>query len=240
LTAGGDGSLLPFLLWMQATVYIAAPFFTPYMLVQLHLSYAAFTILTAAAFVSRIAALPLLGFLAHRFGTRRLMLLGAAGIVPLPALWLLSNSVLYLLALQCLAGCVWASFELATLLAFFERIPERERTSVRTAFNLANALAIAAGSVIGSSVLGLYGSGAGGYALLFVLSTVLRATGLVTLGRRIPDFAPAAGPLSLRILAVRPSAGAIQRQDLPAAPEEPEANGRTEGAYGYRPRKTAY
>jgi MFS family permease len=229
LVARGAGCLLPFLLWMQASVYIAAPFFTPYMLVQLHLSYAAFTILTAAAFVSRIAALPLLGFLAHRFGTRRLMLVGAAGIVPLPALWLLSNSVIYLLALQCLAGSVWASFELATLLAFFERIPERERTSVLTSFNLANALAIAAGSVIGSSALGLCGSGAGGYAVLFVLSTVLRATGLATLGRRIPDFAPAAGPLSLRTLTVRPSAGAIQRLVLPAVPEGPEAHGRTEG-----------
>lgn len=229
LAAGGDGSLLPFLLWMQATVSVAAPFFTPYMLVQLDLSYGAFAILTAAAFVSRIFTLPLLGLLAHRFGTRRLMLIGAAGIVPLPALWLISDSLLYLLVLQCVAGCAWASFELATLLAFFERIPEQDRTSVLTAFNLANALAIGSGSVIGSSVLGLFGSGTAAYAGLFVLSTALRAVGLLTLGRKIPDFAPAAAPVSLRILAVRPSAGAIQRPVLPSVPVGPESRGDTEG-----------
>jgi len=218
-TVGGESRLFPFLLSMQATVYIAAPFFTPYMLVRLHLSYAAFTILTAAAFVSRIITLPLLGYLAHRFGTRRLMLAGAAGVVPLPALWLLSDSVVYLLALQCVAGCVWASFELATLLSFFERIDERERTRVLTAFNLANALAIATGTVIGSSLLRLWGTATGGYAVLFVLSAALRALGLLTLGRRIPDSRPADAPLPIGTLALQPSSGAIQRPVLSTVPE---------------------
>jgi len=221
LTAGDDGRLLPFLLWMQATTYVAAPFFTPYMLVRLDLSYGAFTLLTATALVSRIVTLPLLGLLAQRLGTRRLMLVGGAGIVPLPALWLLSNSLPYLLVLQCVAGCAWASFELAMLLAFFERIPERDRTSVLTAFNLANAVAIGVGSVIGSSVLEFSGSGGGGFAALFVLSSALRAIGLGTLGRKIPDSAPAAGPVALRTLAVRPSAGAIQRPVLSAVLRKP-------------------
>ena len=58
---------------MQAATHLAAPFFTPYMLGPLDLSYVEFMTLTAAAFVARIAVLPLLGRVAARRGPRTVM-----------------------------------------------------------------------------------------------------------------------------------------------------------------------
>jgi MFS family permease len=218
-----EGRLLRHLLAMQLAVHVAAPYFTPYMLRHLGLSYGAFTALTAAAFVSRVAALPLLGGFAQRFGSRRLLQLGATGIVVLPPLWLVSDDLRWLLAVQFLSGLAWASFELSALLAFFEGIDRRERTSVLTLFNFSNAVAIAAGSLAGGALFRVLPEGTFVYAWLFVGSAAARAVALRLLypvGRlRVPRAA-----VQLRTLAVRPALGAIQRPIVASfEPSEAEA-----------------
>jgi MFS family permease len=117
-----SGRVLAYLLGMQAAVNVAAPFFTPYMLGPLALSYVEFMSLTAAAFLARVLVLPFLGRIAQRRGTRAILWWGAMGIVPLPVLWLVSHDFAYLLALQIFAGSAWDALELATLLSFFEGI----------------------------------------------------------------------------------------------------------------------
>ena len=57
-----------------------------------------------------------------------------------------SGSFPYLVGIEILAGGVWAAYELATLLLFFETIPTEKRVGVLTAFNLANAAAVVIGS----------------------------------------------------------------------------------------------
>jgi MFS family permease len=206
--------VLLYLLGMQAAVHLCAPYFTPYMLGPLGLSYGGYMILTAAAFASRIALLPALGHWAHARGTRALFRLGALGIVPLPALWLVSNDFWYLLGLQLVAGVAWAALELATLLSFFETLEDRDRSSVLTAFNFANTVAIVIGALGGAVAFRVVES-ANVYPLLFLGSSFARLLLLVLL----PKPSPATHPpeeLALRTLAIRPSAGAIQRPVLPS------------------------
>jgi predicted MFS family arabinose efflux permease len=147
--------------------------------------------------------------------------LGALGIVPLPCLWLVSSEPLFFVALQAAAGVAWAALELGTLLAFFEDIERHERTSVLTYFNLANALAIATGTLLGAALFAELGP-ARGYAALFVLSAAGRALCLL-LVRRVPPPERPAPALELRTLAVRPNAGALQRPILATLDAEPEA-----------------
>jgi MFS family permease len=218
---GPDGRLLAYLLSMQLTVNVAAPFFTPYMLGPLALSWTQFTLLTGAVFVSRIVALPVLGRLAHRHGARRLLLGGAVGITPLPVLWLLTDAYPALLAIQITAGVAWGAVELAILLSYFEHIHASERTGVLTIFNLATALAIAAGATLGSVVFDGLGGGRPGYAALFVLSVAGRAASLGIL-RGVRDVSVPEAPLELRTVAVRPNAGAMQRPILPTATADDE------------------
>jgi MFS family permease len=170
----GSGRVLAYLLGMYAVVNVSAPYFTPFMLGPLALSYAEFMTLTAAAFLSRVAVLPLLGRLAHRRGTRSVLWWGAAGIVPLPVLWLVSHHFAWLLAVQICAGVAWAALEFATLLSFFEGIEEGDRASVLTAFNLGSAIAIGAGALAGSRLFGWFEGSIGAYTALFAISTAGR------------------------------------------------------------------
>jgi MFS family permease len=105
---GEDGRLLRYLAAIMGAVMIAGPFFTPLMLGPLGFSYTEYMILLATAFVSKTIALPLLGGAAKRWGARRLLWLGGIGIVPQPLLWLINQSVPYLLVLQVFSGVAWA------------------------------------------------------------------------------------------------------------------------------------
>ncbi|HUG93179.1 MAG TPA: MFS transporter [Planctomycetaceae bacterium] len=238
---GPNGRLLRYLLLMQIGVQIAGPYFTCYMLEHLHLSYGQYVGLLSMSFVSKIAVLPALGSFARRAGARRLLWLGAVGVVPLPALWLVSDSFWYLLAVQMIGGLAWAAHELAMLLLFFETIPRQERTGVLTVFNFANAAAMAAGTLVGAALLGALGEERGTYLLLFALSAAARTVPLAFLVR-LPERVAAFAPIAMRILAVRPSSGSMERPVLPSIPElphEPEAESqpRESDATGIRERR---
>lgn len=219
----GHGRLLAYLLVFQSSVWIAAPYFTPYMLGPLGLDYATFVALTGSAFLARIVALPALGRFANRSGTRRLLLLGSIGIVPLPSLWLVSDSVAWLFLLQIWGGLCWAAFELATLLSFFEHIPPHSRTSVLSVYNFAYALAIVVGGALGGVILKLGDHGELSFVTLLLVSSAARLVSLSML-RGAPNVVPSASePPALRVLSVRPSAGALQRPVLTALTGEDAA-----------------
>jgi hypothetical protein len=118
---------------------------------------------------------------------------------------------------------MWAAFELSALLSFFEGIDRRERTSVLTLFNFANAAAIALGSLVGGAFFRWLPADAFVYAWLFVASSAARAVALRLLHPlgtlRLPK-----APVVLRTLALRPSLGAIQRPIVASLePSEVEA-----------------
>jgi MFS family permease len=231
LRGAGSARVLTYLLATQGVTHIAAPYFTPYMLGPLALSYGQFMALTAASFFSRMAVLPLLGRIAHERGTRPLLWLGGVGIVPLPVLWLVSDAFAYLLAIQLLAGVAWAALEFATTLSFFERIEESDRSSVLAAFNLCNALAIVLGALVGAQIFACLDGSATGYAWLFAVSSAGRLLSVALL-RRTPAPEHVPPDVRLRTLAVRPSGVAVQRPILASvsseAPEAPVPRGREE------------
>jgi len=219
--SAGSARVLTYLLGMQAAVNVASSFFTPYMLGPLDLSYLQFMSLTAAAFVARILLMPLLGRVVQRHGTNMILWWGAVGIVPLPVLWLVSSDFTYLLLLQVFAGSAWAALEFATLLSFFEGIADTDRASVLSAFNLANATAVATGALVGSQLHGGIEGSADSYFWLFVVSSVGRLAMLGIL-RGTPTVKHAV-ELQLRTLAVRPSAGAVERPILATVGKNPDA-----------------
>jgi hypothetical protein len=217
-----DRRLLAYLLTLQASVFIAAPFFTPYMLGPLGLDYVEFTALIAISFMAKALALPLLGSVAGRFGAKRLLQVAGFGIVPLAAAWNLSHDYLYLVGVQLVGGVAWAAHELAVLLLFFETIPRSQRTRVLTWFNFWNTSAVAAGTGIGALVLGTLGEGQGGFVALFGISSALRLASLLLITGVRERSGTMLHPI-VRTLAVRPNAGAIDRPVL-ATLDPPDAD----------------
>jgi MFS family permease len=210
--------LLLAMLGLTFGTYVAAPFFVPYMLGPIGLDYTEFTIVTATVFVARIAVAPVLGRVAHRVGIPRILLLGALAVTPLPALWLVSHALPWLLAVQVLSGLAWGAYEYATLLTFFERIDARARTSVLSLYNAANASAMVAGNVVGALAFGGFATSVGDYALVLVLSTALRLAAVPFL-RHAPLAPPPDEGFTQVPLAVRPGAEGEQQPVLATVPE---------------------
>ena len=183
LTQGPSGRLLLYILGMQMAVQVSGPYFNPYMLAHLELSYTGYVVLICAAYVAKIVALPAAGHLVDRCGADRVLWTSGALIIPLPVLWLVSHRFHYLFGVQLFSGCVWAAYELAMLLLFFESIPRARRVAVLTVFNLGNAVAIFAGSMVGAVLLSGLGADGRGYGAVFVASTLARALSLALLVR---------------------------------------------------------
>ncbi len=228
--------LLFYMLGIQMASWVAGPYFTPYMLVQLEFSYSAFVGLTCAAFLAKIAVLPMLGRVAERFGARRLLWIGGALVVPVPALWLLHHGFAYLLVLQLVSGAAWGAYELAILLLLLEAIPRAKRLGVLTVFNVANGAAIAGGSLVGGALLAAFGSTAEAYATLFALSTIARAAPLVLLVK-LPKDSLRRMLLATRPIALRPSVGALERPVLASLEAETAPSAESEEPLASVPRE---
>lgn len=218
----GNRRLIAYLLSLQLAVQVSAPYFTPYMLGEsaLHLSYASYMTLIAAAFISKILALPWLGHFAARHGARRLLRFAGLSVVPLPALWTISHDYGWLLAIQLFSGIAWGAHELATFLLFFDAIRPEERTRVLTFYNLANAFALVLGASLGALLLQRHAIDFSSYALLFWLSASARALTLPLLAW-LPDTRSRQPAPLPEILAARPSAGSIDQPLLPERPDSP-------------------
>jgi MFS family permease len=196
IRAGSSERLLLYFLAVQVAVQLSGPYFSPYMLGHLQISYLNYVGLLAASFVAKIVMLPACGRFAIRFGIRRLLWVGGIGIIPCSGLWLFAHTFWQLVAIQFFAGAVWAAYELAMFLMFFETAHRDERTSILTLFNFANAVALVIGALFGGALLKLLGKTSEAYLLLFALSSFARAGSLVFL--KLASAPPAVVPERLQ------------------------------------------
>jgi len=182
-----DSRLLVYFIAVQVAVYTSGPYFAPYMLSELQFTYFHYMLLVALGYLGKVLTLPAWGRLAARFGTHRLLFVGALGIIPVSGLWLFGTSFWYLVAVQLIAGALWAPYELAMAILFLEAVPRQQRTSLLTLYNFGNSAAMVTGGLLGASVLAALGATPASYLVLFGLSSVARA---LTLGLlfRVPGI----------------------------------------------------
>lgn len=211
--------LLIYLVLVQGAVQISGPFFTPYMLQQLDLSYLAFTVLVAAAFIAKVVALPAWGQLARRRGAGWLLTVGGTAIVPLSALWIVSQNFYWLLFIQTINGVAWAAYELGFFLMFFEALPVQRRVKMLTFYNLANTSAWCIGASLGASLLFHWGTSVEAYYRLFALSVFGRLLAVFYLYATRPEVKIRVTQIGLRVVGLRPNGGQLDSPILPSLPE---------------------
>jgi MFS family permease len=181
---GSAGRLVLFLMAVQTAVHVSGPYFTPFMLRILKLSWMEYMGLLSLGFMGKMLALPWAGRFANRFGSDRLLWVGSIGIVPVSALWFFSQNVWWLAGIQVLSGLVWGCYELAMLLQFFRQIPGERRVAVLTLYNLGNSASMVLGTVIGGAILNALGRGMDAYLTLFVASGCMRFFALLAMPGR--------------------------------------------------------
>lgn len=175
-----ESRFLLYLLGTQVMVQISGPFFTPYMLGHLQLSYATYAFLISINYAARILAYPWVSRMIHNYGPQKSLRLGGLLIAASPLAWSFTTNISVLSVAQIFAGFAWALYELSTTLLIFEKIPTAKRTSVLSCYNFLNAIALVAGSLLGGWVLSHVPSDRS-YQLLFSLSGSGRLATLLVL-----------------------------------------------------------
>lgn len=208
------GKLMLAMLTLQAAAMVSGPFFAPYMLSELDLGYANYMIVIGVMVLSKSLALPHVGNLVKRVGARPVLLIGGIGIVPMSAMWVLSDNIWYLMFCQVCAGVVWAMYELSSFLMLFDTIPVRERVGLLARYNLINTLAIAAGAVGGAALLSALGTGASGYLTVFAVSSGVRLLAVPLLLRVEKGNEPLSTDVPLRPISVGAGAASMDRPVL--------------------------
>jgi MFS family permease len=137
-------------------VYVASPYFAPYMLEVLHFDYTEYTLASAAVIVSKVTFLSLWGRRVDQLGARPVFLVAAVltSIVPLPFLW--AEGLGWVLVAQGLSGIAWAGYELSIFTLVLERTYRRVRPQVFALQSLANGLAQLTGSLTGAWLVGAF------------------------------------------------------------------------------------
>jgi MFS family permease len=87
------GVFVSYLCLMNFSVYVAAPFFTPYMLKDLAFDYRIFTVITAVSLVVKFLMMPVWGKLSDKYGTIKVLTLCGFLMPVLPLLWVFSANI---------------------------------------------------------------------------------------------------------------------------------------------------
>lgn len=120
---------------MLAAVSFASPFFTVYMLRELHFTYLEFMGNMAAAAATQALLLPLWGWVRDSRGNRLVIVISGALIPLVPVVWVFTTNYWALLLAQAITGAAWSGYSLAATTFLYDTVPPARRalaTAVHT------------------------------------------------------------------------------------------------------------
>ena len=186
LNIGNFGKYVIFQSAFNLSVHIASPFFAVYMLRNLGFSYLTYTIVITVVPLAAILSMSYWGRYADRTGNRKVLTLCSFIISSLPAWWLISHDVFFLIGVQALSGFFWGGFNLCSSNFIYESAIPEKRTRCISYFNTINGFAICLGNLLGG-FLAVHLPPVFGHRLLavFAISAFLRCLAAVVLLRRV-------------------------------------------------------
>lgn len=220
---------------LQFVVYVAAPYFTPYMLETLRFSYLEYTAATVCIVAFKITFLPVWGRLIDQHGPRQLYGLAVLGVALIPLPFIFSQGLGLVLVAQAASGIAWAGHELSQFALLLDSSYKRTRTQLFAAQSILNGTAQLAGCMLGAPLVGLMH---GDLRMVFLISMVGRFAVGLSLPRVLPvppgSAVPRRRDLLLRVIGLRPHGGIVHRPvaEPEEAPDEPPPEARSGSAVG--------
>lgn len=138
-----------FFLCVQFSVSMASPFFSVYLLRDLHFSYLQFMSCAASTVLFQFLALQRWGRISDIFGNRVILKICGLLIPLLPFLWLISENFYYLLVVQAFGGFIWAGFTLSASNYLYDLIPQNKRATWMAAHNVLAGTGVFFGALLG-------------------------------------------------------------------------------------------
>lgn len=204
------GLFVIYLSLMNFAVYIAAPFFSLYMLQDLKFSYLTFTLVTASSMFAKVMFMPFWGKLIEKYGSKKVLAFTGYVMPFTPVLWLFSSSVSYLLLVQVYSGIVWSGFEFASSYFIFDSTSSSKRARCIAYYNVINGVMILFGTLFGA-LLVKYPVYFSSFFFVFLVSGILRYAVSFVMIPKIKEVRTVAeisyGSLFFKVLAAVPGEG---------------------------------
>jgi len=128
---------------------LAAPFFSVYMLHDLHFNYLIFMAIRFASIVAGLVSFPIWGRHADAVGNAKILKLTSFLIPAIPLLWMISPSPVYLVCVEIFSGFVWGGFNLCALNFIYDAVSSGKRIRCLSYFAFINGTAIFLGASAG-------------------------------------------------------------------------------------------
>ena len=137
---------------MTFAATVAGPFFSPYMLRDLNLSYIVYTILNSVTGLATVGFMTWWGKRIDRAGSIKVLKITSLFVPFVPLGWLPSHSLWWLAIMQIFSGFAWAGFQLSSGVFIFDATPARNRTRYIAVYNSLIYLGASLGSLVGGIV----------------------------------------------------------------------------------------
>jgi len=176
ITKTNFGRFTLFMAAMNFAVFVASPFFTPYMLNTLGFGYLLFTVINATSALASIITVRRWGASLDLFGDKTVLGLASLLVCFVPLLWVISPDPGYLLAIQLLSGFAWGGFNLVTANFAYDSLEPGKIARYIAYQNILVGIMVVLGGITGSIIIEYSGVAILGSAYLFVflVSTALR------------------------------------------------------------------
>ncbi len=178
LRAFRRSNFVKFVFYIAAITFatlLAAPYFSVYMLRDLHFSYLTFMFIHMGSLTASLVSFPVWGKHADRLGNARVLKTTSLLIPLIPTLWIFSSNVLYLFTVEVFSGFVWGGFNLCALNFIYDAVSPGKRVRCLGYFGFINGVATFMGAGLGGYLAErlplLHGSR---ILSLFAISAVLR------------------------------------------------------------------
>ncbi|MBI3190467.1 MFS transporter [archaeon] len=170
---------------MYFSTTIASPFYTVYMLRDLHINYLIFAVLTTVGAAAHIVTYKYWGKLIDRFGSRSILFITASLSIFTPLLWILSSNPLSIAILLVFDGFIWAGFDQVAFTFLLDIIPAERRPQYIANHNFFVGIGIFMGALTGGVLATIFETQTlfifAGLHVLFLISFLLRLVPLVLL-----------------------------------------------------------
>jgi MFS family permease len=175
LFSTNTGMFIIFCALMNFTTTVAGPFFSPYMLLDLHFSYIVYTIINSVAGLATVGFMTWWGKRIDRAGSIKVLKITSLFVPFVPLGWALSHSLWWLIVMQIFSGFAWAGFQLSSGVFIFDAAPQQNRTRYIALYNSLIFLGVSLGSMTGGIVAPLLPPFMGSYfRSIFIVSGVAR------------------------------------------------------------------
>jgi MFS family permease len=169
------GRFIIFCALINFTATVAGPFFSPYMLLDLHFSYIVYTTLNSVAALATVGSMTWWGKRMDRAGSIKVLKITSLFVPFVPLGWALYHSLWWLIIMQLFSGFAWAGFQLSSSVFIFDASPQQNRTRYIALYNSLTFLGVSVGSLTGGIVAPLLPPFMGSHLLsIFIVSGVAR------------------------------------------------------------------